>query len=52
MIRIPYYPKPLNPVSPPSRTWHVQLTVYPMLRILYGIRLKEEEDTIEKQGKP
>jgi hypothetical protein len=33
----------------------VQLTVYPMLRILYGIRLKEEEDeeedAAEKEGK-
>jgi hypothetical protein len=34
----------------------VQLTVYPMLRILYGIRLEEEEDeeedAAEKEGKP
>jgi hypothetical protein len=32
------------------------LTVYPMLRILNGIRLKEEEDeeedAAEKEGKP
>jgi hypothetical protein len=44
-------------VSPPSRTWAYAVDSNPMLRILYGIRLKEEEDeeeedAAEKEGKP